>query len=122
MGCYFERDNFSQNSSLGGYPWGATLYDTIQDDGLCISGTTAVNCRPNATSVTIPNSVTSIGSYAFSYCSSLTYVTCYATTAPALSSNVFENLPRNGTLYVPNGSDYSSWLSSLPRGWTIEYI
>ena len=144
-GCYFDSDNFSQNSSLGGYPWGAEICDTIQDDGLCISGTTAVKCRPNATSVTIPNgvtsirynafsditslssitipnSVTSIGRYAFQRCPSLTYVTCYATTAPTLDSDAFSNISTNGTLYVPNGSDYSSWLSSLPSGWAIAYI
>ena len=74
------------------------------------------------TSVTIPNSVTSIGRYAFTYCSSLSSITCYATTSPSLGSKVFNNLPTNGTLYVPNGSDYSSWLSNLPSGWTIEYI
>lgn len=74
------------------------------------------------TSVTIPNSVTSIGYAAFYLCSSLTSVTCYATTAPILYSDIFNGLPKNGTLYVPNGSDYSSWLRNLPSGWTIAYI
>ena len=74
-GCYFERDKFINNSSATGYPWGANLYDVVQDDGLCINGTTAVYCRPNTTNVTIPSSVTSIGSQAFQYCTSLTSVT-----------------------------------------------
>ena len=74
------------------------------------------------TSATIPNTVTSICKYAFIRCSSLTSITCYATTAPSLGSDVFKYLPTNGTLHVPQGSNYSSWLSQLPSGWTIEYI
>jgi hypothetical protein len=35
---------------------------------------------------------------------------------------VFNNLPSNGVLKVPNGSNYSTWLSNLPSGWTIQYI
>lgn len=53
------------------------------------------------TTITIPNSVTSIGISAF-YCSNLTYVTCLATTPPALGNS---NFPASGdTLYVPAAS------------------
>ena len=76
--CYFTAEKFINNSSLdsadNGY-WGAWVCDIIQDDGLCIDGSTAVYCRPNATSVTIPDSVTEIGSAAFLGCFSLTSVT-----------------------------------------------
>ena len=80
------------------------------------------------TSITIPYSVTTIDSYTFKNCKSLKSITCYATTAPTLGSNsqgliyVFDGLPTNGTLHVPQGSNYSTWLSKLPSGWTIEYI
>ncbi len=144
-GCMFQNKKLINNSSVTGYPWGATIYDVIQEDGLCISGTTAVKCRPNAINVTIPDSVTSIGNYAFeavrslksvticsgvtiigggafNRCINLTSVTCYATTAPTFNGDAFYNLPTNGTLHVPNGSNYSSWLSKLPSGWTIAYI
>ena len=167
-GCYFPRDKLINNSSVSGYPWGANLYDVVQDDGLCINGTTADKCRPKATNVTIPYSVTKIGSsafyecrsltsviipdsvitigsnafqyctsltsvtipssvtniylYAFRNCSSLTSITCYATKAPSLGRDVFDYLPTNGTLHVPQGSYYSSWLTQLGSGWTIEYI
>lgn len=76
--CYFTAEKFINNSSLdsadNGY-WGAWVCDIIQDDGLCIDGSTAVYCRPNATSVTIPDNVTEIGSAAFLGCFSLTSVT-----------------------------------------------
>ena len=67
--CYFKFDSFV-NSSLANDPylWGATLYDVETDDGLLIQRNTLVGCRRNATSVIIPNSVTSIGEGAFSYC------------------------------------------------------
>ena len=73
-------------------------------------------------SVTFGNSITSIAEQSFYDCTSLNSITCYATTAPTLNSNVFYYISKNGTLHVPNGSDYSSWLSELPSGWTIEYI
>ena len=74
-GCFFAKTNFINNSSLtSSYNWGATLGDEETSDGLLISDNTIVRCRPMATSVTIPNSVTSIGDYAFMGCSSLTSV------------------------------------------------
>ena len=74
-------------------------------------------------SIIIPSSVTSIGDDAFRYCDSLKSITCYATTAPTLSGNVvFDGISKNGTLKVKSGSDYSTWLTQLPSGWTIEYI
>lgn len=113
--CYFYKDNFINNSSATGYPWGATIYDTVQDDGLYINGTTVVGCKENATNVTIPESITNIANEAFLGCSSLNEITCLGTTAPTLGSNVFMGLPTNGTLTYPCESDYSAWLEKL--GW-----
>jgi len=53
------------------------------------------------TSVYIPNSVTSIGGYAFSGCSGLTAITCHATTPPELGSSVFQNVDKTIPLHVP---------------------
>lgn len=137
-GCYFHIDNFINNSSANYYPWGAIIYDKIQDDGLYILGTTSVKCKQNATNVTIPYGITSIGDGAFSNCtslssitipdsvtsishnaflscSSLTEITCLATTAPKLGVDSFYDMPTNGTLTYPCESDYSAWLSEL--GW-----
>ena len=110
-----HKDNFINNSSATGYPWGAIIYDTVQDDGLYILGTTVVGCNENATNVTIPESITNIKNYAFDSCSSLNKITCLGTTAPTLEGTVFIGLPSNGTLTYPCESDYSTWLEQL--GW-----
>ena len=54
------------------------------------------------TSITIPNSVTSIGGGAFSGCVGLTTVTCYAESVPTTDEYAFWNSPiSSATLYVP---------------------
>lgn len=111
--CYFHKDNFINNSSATGYPWSATIYDTVQDDGLYILGTTAVGCKTEATNITIPDTITNIGNEAFLGCSRLTEITCLATTAPKLGVNSFMNMPESGTLIYPCESDYSAWLEQL---------
>ena len=54
------------------------------------------------TSVTIPQSVTSIGSFAFWGCNSITSVTVEATTPIAINEDCFP-MGANATLYVPAG-------------------
>ena len=59
----------------------------------------------NLTSITIPNSVTSIDRAAFFECNSLADVYCYADNVPTTERNVFSNTPiTSATLYVPAGS------------------
>lgn len=91
-------------------------------DGVTVIGTAAFDRCSNLTAVTIPASVTSLQAEAFTLCTALTSITCYATTAPTLGSAVFYNMTSAGTLYVPTGSDYSTWLAALPSGWQISYI
>ena len=72
-GCYFAADSLENNSSLtSSNNWQATLCERETSDGLLITDGTLIKCRLWATFVTIPNSVTSIGDMAFSYCRGLT--------------------------------------------------
>ena len=74
---------------------------TLVDGTLSITNEAFKECA-NLASITIPNSVTIIGGEAFSGCSSLVDVFCYAENVPSASSNTF---PSNYlTLYVPNAS------------------
>ena len=52
--------------------------------------------------------------------SALTEIKCYATTAPSIVSGCFGPVTANtGTLYVPSGSDYSTWAAELGSNWTV---
>ena len=59
------------------------------------------------TSVTIGNSVTSIGDRAFDGCSGLTSIHCLGTTPPNIRYSFSDDIYR-ATLYVPSGS-YSAY-------------
>jgi hypothetical protein len=99
---------------------------TIPDSVTSIGGGAFGSCT-SLTSVTIGNSITSISSGAFSGCINLNEITCFATTAPSIQNGTFANVKENGTLKVPVGSDYSSWIITDPvylgyYNWTVEYI
>lgn len=50
----------------------------------------------------------------------LTSITCKATIAPSIVSGCFSGVTSNvGTLYVPQGSDYSTWAAELGSNWTV---
>ena len=80
------------------------------------------------TSVTIPNSVTSIGNYAFQNCTGLTDIYCHIEEPLTINSNVFTNVPKTTcTLHVPIGSkekyevadvwkDFLNIVEDLPTG------
>ena len=60
---------------IGGETWGAQIVDEETDDGLLIKDNSVVKCRLWAITAAIPEGVTSIGYGAFQYCSGLTSVT-----------------------------------------------
>ena len=76
-GTTFTKDNFINNSSLDAEVnnyWGARIVEQeIQD--LLINGKTVVDCRPHATIVSIPDTITTIGGWAFADCPFLISVT-----------------------------------------------
>lgn len=54
----------------------------------------------------------------------LSTIICEAYDAPTITSTTFTNIKDGGTLYVPSGrtASYSTWMSYLPSGWTIEEL
>jgi hypothetical protein len=61
-------------------------------------------CCRSLTSTTIPNSVTCIGERAFAKCSKLTSITCEATTPPVVGTDAFRKLSRKMPVIVPDES------------------
>ena len=75
----------------------------IPDSVTSISNSAFNNCSSLA-SVIIPDSVTSIGSYAFGHCTGMADYHLKPTTPPTLSSiNVFNGIPSDCIIYVPQG-------------------
>ena len=65
-GCTFVKEKFINHSSLdaeANYYWGAKIAD-IEIDGVLIKNDAVIDCRPNVTSVTIPENISVIASSA----------------------------------------------------------
>ena len=56
------------------------------------------------TSITIPNSVTSLGNFCFSGCTGLTNIKMKSSTPPSAGSEVFGYFTNLTTVYVPKGA------------------
>jgi hypothetical protein len=108
-GYLFGNNSFLTTVNIG---------NNVQKIPACfIRGATAV------TSIDLPASVTSIGNYAFSECSSLTSITIRSTTPPTLDSShyTFPNTSQNYIIYVPASavdtykttSEWSTWASKI---------
>ena len=70
-------------------------------------------CCSGLTSITIPNSVTSLGRYCFYGCSGLTEVHANRETPPATGYDIFHTCISLQTIYVPTGAsanyDIAPW-------------
>ena len=136
-GCYFisfdiKNTELAASAGANDY-WGAMI---CNNQGLVIKDNVVVDCAIWATSVTIPNSVTSIGDWAFAGCSSLTSITIpesvtsigahafedctsltsiiiYSSEPPIVSEESFYTMLRRIiTIYVPDVSKYEEWVVS----------
>lgn len=95
---------------------------TVNLDSIKVIGYQAFSDCTGLTNVSIGTACTNVDGAAFAGCSALTGVTVYATTAPTIGIMVFSGVPETGTLYIPQGADYSYWIAALPSGWTVEDI
>ena len=66
----------------------------------------------NLKNFTVNSNVIQIHSNAFNGCSSITSITVNAESGITISANTFQGIATGGTLYHPEGTDYSSWLSN----------
>ena len=82
------------------------VQDVIIPNTITSIGQYAFSGCSGLTSVIIPNSVTSIGQYAFSGCTGLNYVILLNSKSPYCNSTMF---PYRQLIYVPNASNYNSY-------------
>ena len=123
------------NVTIGGITYGTSVLSpfyntdlstlTIPNSVTSIGDHAFYECS-GLTSVTIGNSVTSIVLNAFVSCTGLENITSLATTAPSIDYLTFYNIKTGGTLHVPSGSDYSTWMQNSnyylgKYNWAIAY-
>ena len=102
-GCTFVKEKFINHSSLDAEAnnyWGAKIAD-IEIDGVLIKNDAVIDCRPNVTSVTIPENISVIASSAFRDCSSLTSITI-PNSVYEISYNAFEDCSSLTSITLPN--------------------
>ena len=101
--------NYGSRDSRTEAPWGLLL-NTIKhieiESGVNSIGTCAFEGCCSVNFITIPESVTGIGSNAFRVCIGLTDVYCYSETLPSINGNAFDGASiATATLHVPEGSE-----------------
>jgi hypothetical protein len=93
------------------YPQGKAGASFVIPNGVIKIGEDAFWYCTSLTSITIPNSVTSIEGWALAGCSNLALITCNPVSPPTLGSNLFgstlggsDPTPTNLVIKVPSGS------------------
>ena len=96
---------------------GEEVKDLVIPNSVTSIGKYAFHGCSGLTSVTIGNSVTRIGQNAFANCTELLDVYCYAENVPSTSSNAFDgSYPEYVTLHVPDAS-IDSYKATAP--WSV---
>ena len=112
---YDSRDNCNAIIETNTNELIAGCKNTIIPNSVTSIGDYAFYDCSGLTSITIPNSVTSIGVWAFSYCSGLTSITFNGSTPPEFGEDVFKYVRNSISVYVPanNIEAYKSVLGGL---------
>ena len=102
---YDSRDNCNAIIETASNTLIAGCQSTTIPNSVTSIGNYAFYGCSSLTSVTIPNAVTSIGEQAFKNCSSLAYIYCYATTPPVCDDdNIFSGVNKLCHIHVPAGT------------------
>lgn len=91
--------------------------------GLSMVGGSSLSGCSSLKEITFPAGLTQLSPWALYGCMSLQTLTCEAQKAPVLGEYALNMVgDGKGTLRVPEGTDYSSWLEQLGPEWTIQYF
>ena len=105
MSAFYGVNNIIYSGTATGSPWGAKCVNGYVDGYLVYSDatkTTLLGCSAAATGeIVIPNSVTSIGNYAFNGCSSLTSVTI-PNSVTSIGNSAFSGCSGLTSVTIPN--------------------
>ena len=103
-----EGSGSMKNYGYGSGPWdSASIKSIVISEGVTSIGSSAFSGCSSLTSITIPDSVTSIGSYAFQDCSSLTSITI-PDSVTNIGSSVFSGCSSLTSITIPDSMTYIS--------------
>ena len=100
--CYYNNINGYYNYFSGNLIIPAKVIYNGKTYTVTSIGANAFSGCDGLTSITIGNSVTSIGGYAFA-CSNIRTIYCQSTTPPTYNNGFYEDVLMYSTLYVPTG-------------------
>ena len=115
-GVLFNKDK----TLLHAYPAGKAGANYVIPDSVTSIGNYAFAFCESLTSITIPDSVTSIGDYAFRDCNSLTSVT-FQGVAPSVGSEAFSGVADGAVAYVFESTSFGA-IDADWNGLTLEVI
>ena len=114
--CGVTKENFNNQSNIT--PSGLIVCDVRTESGFCIKDNALVKYLGKERTITIPNSVTSIGEYAFFGCSELTSITI-PNSVTTIGSSAFYGCTGLTSITIPNSvTTIGNWAFNGCRGLT----